>query len=139
MIKFFEALIAEEDVSTWSAPHIIELINSRIDYNKPDEDICFSNYANEFINRIIASGKNRLALDYKRAIKSLHLCLGTNQVMFSQMTRDNINKWIKSLSGSILSKEMYSKIIRRIYIEAMREFNDYEHDIIRINAILGMK
>ena len=48
------------------------------------------------------------------------------------MTVKNLENWIKSLKSTARAKQMYPTQIRKIFKAGMREFNNFDNDIIRI-------
>lgn len=99
-----------------------------------NDDICFSDYARVHIDRMIDRGQERNAKNYKLALQHLERFIGTNQVMFAQLTSTQVNKWIKSLEQTHRAKEMYPICMRQVFKAAMLEYNDYDNGIIRIKV-----
>ena len=58
--------------------------------------------------------------------------VGSNQLMFSQLTSTVLNLWIEQLSKTNRAKEMYPTCVRQIYKKAIMELNDEERGMIRI-------
>lgn len=116
-------------------------VNDIIDYlTRIDEDICFSDYARRtHIAKMIDNGQERTAKNYKWALENLELFMGTKRIMFSHLTSHVLNRWIKNLESTKRAKEMYPICIRQIFKAAVREFNDYDNDIIRIKTNPWMK
>lgn len=128
LIIRYNSLLNTKDISKWTVAQVIEFLRTETD------DICFSDYAQIHINRMINKGQDRNAKNYKLAVSNLELFLGTNQVMFSQLTSSVVNKWIESLMGTARAKEMYPVCVRQIFKAAVKEFNDYDEGIIRIST-----
>ena len=56
-----------------------------------------------------------------------------DDIMFSNLTSSFLNRWIESLSETNRCKEQYPVCIREVYKAAMREFNDEELGIDKLN------
>lgn len=116
------------DSKYWTVKDIIDYL-TRI-----DEDICFSEYARAHINRLIDSDQERTAKNYKLALQSLELFMGTNRIMFSHLSSHVLNRWIQSMEKTHRAKEMYPICLRQVWRAAQKEFNDYDNDIMRIKG-----
>ena len=102
-----------------------------------DTDICLSEYAREYIAKMIDRGQRRNARNYQLAVQHLERFVGTTKIMFSQLTSTFVNLWIKSLETTKRAKEKYPICIRQIFKAALIEFNDYDNNIIRIKSNPG--
>jgi integrase len=108
-------------------------VNQIIEYLENDkDDVCFSEYAQLHINRMIQRGQMRNSRNYKLAVQHLERFLGTNKIMFSQLTVFVLRKWFLNLDRTHRAKEMYPTCVRQIYKAALVELNDEELGIIRI-------
>ena len=58
--------------------------------------------------------------------------MGTNRIMFSHLTSQVMNRWIKSLESTHRAKEMYPICMRQVFKAAQLEFNDYDNGFLRI-------
>ena len=102
----YSDMINRKDVSNYSVAELIEfLIHS-------DEEICFSDYATKFINRMASEGHERNAKNYRLAVNHLERYLGTTRVM-----RIKYNPWLK-----VSIPKSDSTVQRAISAEACREF-----------------
>lgn len=128
LIMEFNERLNRKDISKWTVAEVVEFLL------KGNEDICFSDYARQHIDRMIDRGQVRNAKNYKLALQHMERFLGTNQINFSQLTSVNVNKWIASLSGTARAKEMYPVCVRQIFRSAIDELNDYDNGIIRIKT-----
>ncbi|MDE5878079.1 MAG: site-specific integrase [Muribaculaceae bacterium] len=117
-----------KDISRWSIKQVVDYLSSE------EEDICFSDYARQHIDRMIDNGQIRNAKNYKLALQHLERYAGTTKVMFGMLTSTWVNLWIKSLNQTARAKEMYPVCIRQIFREAVREYNDYDNELIRIKT-----
>lgn len=122
----YSDMINRKDVSNYSVAELIEfLIHS-------DEEICFSDYATRFINRMASEGHERNAKNYRLAVNHLERYLGTTRVMFTHLSSSVLTRWINSLSLTNRAKEMYPTCLRQIFKRALIELNDEERGIVRI-------
>ena len=114
------------DTSLWSASQVVDyLLNDADDEN-------FSEYAKRYIARMYNRGQERNSKNYKLAVRKLELFLGTNAIMFSQLTTSVLQRWIRSLERTHRAKEMYPVCIRQIFKSAIAELNEEELGIIKI-------
>ena len=116
------------DTTRWSVKEVIEFLQTG------DSDVCFSEYARQYIARLISNGQDRTARNYELALGHLERYFGTNKVMFSQLTSTAVTLWIKSLESTHRAKEMYPVCMRQVFRAAVKEMNDYDNDIIRIKT-----
>ncbi len=126
LISDFNKKLNLQDTSAWTIKEIIDFLT------KEQEDASFSDYAKLHINRMINSGHERNAKNYKLAVKSLEQYMGTTRIMFSYLTSTVLKKWIESISKKMRAKEMYPVCVRQIFKAALIELNDEERGIIRI-------
>ena len=110
----------------WDIKEVIEYLL------KNDADVCFSEYARIFIGKMEKNGHERTAKNYHLAVNHLERYVGSNQLMFSQLTSTVLNLWIEQLSKTNRAKEMYPTCVRQIYKKAIMELNDEERGMIRI-------
>lgn len=132
-ILFFNSILNTVDTTTWSVNKVIEYLQ------KDNADICFSDYARQHINKQINTGHERTSKNYKLALEHLERYFGTTKVMFSQLTSNNVNKWVESLASTHRAKEMYPTCMRQVFRAAVAELNDYDNNIIRIKNNPWMK
>ena len=126
LILHYTDLINRQDISNYSVMELIEYLT------RSDEDVCFSDYANLHIERMVKEGHARNAKNYRLAVNHLERYLGTNHIMFGQLTSAVLKRWIESLSQTNRAKEMYPTCVRQIFKKAILELNDEERDILRI-------
>ncbi len=62
-----------------------------------NQDVCFSDYATLYINKMFNEGHERNSRTYRLAVSNLEQYLGTNKVMCSQLTSATLTMWIDSL------------------------------------------
>lgn len=109
IIRQYTDRLNRTDTSLWSVKEVVEYLM------KTDEEVCFSEYAVEHINRMINSGHERNAKNYRLAVNHLERYLGTNRIMFGQLTSATLKRWMESLSQTNRAKEMYPTCIRQIF------------------------
>jgi integrase len=121
------------DVTSWTLNEVIEYLTAA------NEEISFTDYAVKHINKMINDGHDRNARNYKLAVEHLKRYLGTENILFSQMTSTTINLWIESMRKLNRAKEMYPICLRQIFKAALVELNDEEKGLIRIKFNPWMK
>ena len=128
MIMLYTDKLNRKDCARWTVRQIIEYVT------QTDEDVCFSDYARQYIDRMIDRGQERNAKNYKLALQHMERSFGTNKIMFGQLTSTQVNRWIASLEQTRRAKEMYPVCMRQIFRVAVSELNDYDNGIIRIKT-----
>lgn len=116
------------DSARWTVKDVVDYLV------KENSDISFSEYARRHHARMIDNGQERNARNYELAYQHLERFAGTNNIMFSQLTSNFVNAWIRSLEHTHRAKEMYPVCIRQIFKAACVELNDYDQGIIRITT-----
>ena len=97
----FSEIMNKKDFTNFSVSDLIDyLLHS-------DEDVCFSEYASQFIARMEREGHERNAKNYRLAVGHLERFIGTTQIMFGHLTTAVLKKWLESLSQTNRAKEMY--------------------------------
>lgn len=114
------------NIEQWDVNQVIDFLTTEA------SDICFSDYAKIHINRMINTGHERNAKNYKMAVAHLERYVGTNKLMFGQLTTAVLKNWIETLILTNRAKEMYPVCIRQIYKAAIMELNDEEKGIVKI-------
>lgn len=133
LIVEFQDKLNKLDTSRWTAKEVVEYLRNS------NNDICFSDFARKHIDRMINRDQERNAKNYRLALQHLERFVGTNKVMFNELTTATINKWIESLEKTHRAKEMYPICMRQVYKAALLEYNDYDLGIIRIKNNPWMK
>jgi integrase len=126
LILRYTDIINRHDITNMSVPEVIELLTDA------QAEASYSDYARQHIRNMINTGHERNAKTYKLALENLERYLGTNKIVFSQLTSAALNGWIKSLSYTRRAKEQYSICVRQMFKKAMIDLNDEERDIMRI-------
>ena len=112
--------------ASWEVRDVVEYLST------PDDEVCFSSYAQKHIDKMFNEGHERNSKNYKLAVAHLERYLGTTRIMFSHLTSTVLTKWIDSLSRTSRAKEMYPVCVRQIFKAALLEYNDEEKGITRI-------
>lgn len=126
IIREYSDRLNRTDVSLWDIKEVIDHLTTI------DEEVSFSNYARSHISRMEKNGHARTAKNYMYAVNHLERYLGSNQLMFAQLTSNVLKKWIEQLCRTNRAKEMYPVCIRQIFKAALIDLNDDEKGINRI-------
>ncbi len=124
----YNKMLNMKNIEHWTCKEVVEYLTSGCD------DICFSDYARTHINRMIDNGQERNSKNYKLALQHLERFCGTTKIMFSHLTSQLVNRWIKSLEQTHRAKEMYPICMRQVFKAAILEYNDYDCGLIRIKT-----
>lgn len=116
------------DIRDWTCRMIVDYLQNG------DEDLCFSDYARQHIDRLIDNGQARNARNYELALRHMERFFGTTKVKFSQLTSTNMMKWIKTMEQTNRAKEMYPVCMRQVFRAAIVEYNDYDTGQIHIKT-----
>ena len=126
-------LLNRKDCSSYSVMEVIDYLTHS------DEDVSFSEYAAKHVSKMVNEGHARNAKNYQLAVNHLERYMGSNNIMFGQLTTTVLKKWIDSLTRTNRAKEMYPTCIRQIFKRAIIDLNDEERDIIHIKYNPWMK
>lgn len=132
-IAIYYDRLNRKNTDSWNVKQVVDFLLHG------SEDVCFSEYCRKHISRMIENGQERTAKNYKLALQSMELYAGTNRIMFSSITVIFLNAWIKSMEKTHRAKEQYPVCMRQVYRAAMKELNDEDEGIIRINHNPWMK
>lgn len=105
----------------------------------PNDDICFSDFAREYIDKITKTHQPRTIELNKASLKALEKYAGTDKIMFSQMTTGFIQAWIDSLAHFKRVKETYPVTVKTMFKAGVLKYNDYDNNVIRISVNPWMK
>ena len=122
----FNEMINRHDVSNYTVTELIRFLL------ESEAEVCFSQYARQFISNMANEGHQRNAKNYNLAVSHLERFIGTNNIMFSQLTSAVLKRWIESLSKTNRAKEMYPTCVRQIFKKAIVELNDEERGVVPI-------
>ncbi|MBD5259838.1 MAG: site-specific integrase [Bacteroides sp.] len=126
LIIRYNNLLNTVNIDEWDVNQVIDFLTTEA------VDICFSDYAKIHTNRMINEGHERNAKNYKLAVAHLERYVGTNKIMFGQLTSAVLKKWIETLRLTNRAKEMYPVCVRQIFRAAILELNDEEKGIVKI-------
>lgn len=126
LIRQYTDRLNRTDVSLWDVKDVLDYLQ------KTDEEVCFSEYAKSFIDKMEKESRHRTAKNYKLAVAHLERYIVTNRLMFSLLTSTVLKKRIESLSQTSRAKEMYPTNIHQIFKAAIADLNDEERGVTRI-------
>lgn len=127
IIENYYKQLNQVDTSNWSVQEIVKYVT---EFNT---DLSFSEYARKHICKLISRGQERTSRNYKWSLQHMERFAGTDNIMFSRITSAFLNRWVESLSTTTRSKEQYPVCMREVYKAAIREFNDEERGIVKLN------
>lgn len=128
LVEYMERMNRVANTSDWKASDIVDYLKHG------DEEVCFSDYARTYHDRMFDRGERRNARNYELAYQHMERYAGTNRIMFSHLTSTFVNGWLRTLEQTHRAKEMYPVCIRQIFKEAVKEYNDYDTGVIRIKT-----
>lgn len=126
LIRQYNDRLNRVDCRLWGVREVVKYLQEE------DAEVCFSDYATAFIDRMKEEGHIRNAKNYRLAVNHLERFVGTNRIMFSLLTSKVLNLWLDSLAKTNRAKEMYPTCVRQIFKRALIELNDEERGVIRI-------
>ena len=127
IIENYYKQLNQVDTSNWSIQEIVKYVT---EFNT---DLSFSEYARKHICKLKNRGQERTSRNYKWSLQHMERFAGTDNIMFSRLTSAFLNRWVESLSTTTRSKEQYPVCMREVYKAAIREFNDEERGIVKLN------
>lgn len=126
MILKYSDMLNRKDLTAYSVAEVIEYLT------RDSGTESFSEYARLHIDRMTKAGHGRNAKDYMYALQHLERYLGTNKILFAQLSSTVLKKWIETMAQTNRAKEKYPICLRQIFKAALVELNDEEKGIIRI-------
>ena len=127
LIKSYYDKLGDRKISHWTVQELKKFLLSK------QGDISFTEFANERIKQLKNEGK-RQGDNYNLAVKNLYAYLGKDEVLFNELTSKVIQGWIDTMKDSRRKKSLYPACIKAIINAAIREYNDYDLDDIRIKV-----
>ena len=97
-----------------------------------DEDISFSDFSRSYIETLRDSYMPNSIKRYEAALHSLEVYANTTNIKFSELTTKFINGWIESMNDTKRIKMLYPILIKRLFNEGVKYYNDYDTDLMRI-------
>ena len=116
------------NANTLSCKQLIDILKNN------NTELSFTDFANEFIKGMINQNRDNSASCYNLSVLSLKKYIGKENIFFKDLTSRLIENWIESMSNSARMKSMYPSCIRAIFNEAIRKYNDYDLDMIKIRT-----
>ncbi|MDR0830815.1 MAG: site-specific integrase [Prevotellaceae bacterium] len=99
---------------------------------KDANNLSFTDFAEKFISGMRNDFRDKSAGNYKVALNSLKKYYRKENIAFSEITRKDLQQWIKSLEKTARVKQLYPVCIKKMFDEGCDEFNDDERNIVRI-------
>ena len=133
-IKDFNLKLNREDIKNWTVSEVVAFITT------DNSTISFSDFCQQFINKMLNEGRETTAHNYIYAKKSFEKHFGRN-INFQDITSKVLLDWIKTLTDTARAKENYPKAIKAMFDAGCLEYNDYNRNIIRIQSrpFMGVK
>jgi len=128
LIKSYHDKINNVNVKTWTVQELRSYLENE------SVDISFTDFAKQFINRLINDDRTNSAYSYKRAVKSLNTYLKKDEIFFNELTSKVISGWIDSMRNTKRAKSMYPSLVKTIFKAGLLEYNDYDYNIIKIRV-----
>ena len=104
-----------------------------------DEDISFSDFSRSYIETLRGSYMPNSIKRYEAALHSLEMYANTTNIKFSELTTNFITSWIDSMKDSKRIKMQYPILIKRLFNEGVKNYNDYDTGLMRIKRNPWMK
>lgn len=98
-----------------------------------DENISFTSFSEEFINKMKNEGRENSAQNYMIAVNQLKRFMNREDISFKDITSRIINAWIDSMKDSARKKNLYPTCIQTIFKAGLKHYNDYDLDLIKIS------
>ncbi|MDR1918911.1 MAG: site-specific integrase [Tannerellaceae bacterium] len=100
--------------------------------SEQDNDLSLTDYAKKHISGMKNEDRDSSANTYGLALSSLQKFLGKENILFKELTGKKMEEWIDSMKDSARKKSLYPTCVRAVIKEAMKEYNDYDLNVIRI-------
>lgn len=97
-----------------------------------EHELCFSDFARSYIDSLRDSLQESSIKAYQHALAHLENYVGSQKILFSQLTVPFVEGWLNSLSKYRSSRSSYPIYIKKIFKEAVKIYNDYDSDIVLI-------
>lgn len=112
------------DITDWSVYKVRDYLLTSA------QDICFSEFARSYLQSLSLQPSSRQI--YESALKHLENFAGTDKVMFSHLTVRFLTAWMKTMENKSSSRNYYPSLVKRIYLEGIKKFNDEEAGLMPI-------
>ena len=98
-----------------------------------ERGVSFSQFAKEYIHELYNTLEPGTVGSYYQALRCLEKYAESEDIMFSQLTVNFVEGWIKSLSTSRAIKFSYPTLIKKIFLEGVKAYNDYDNNIVHVS------
>jgi len=126
LINSYIEKINRLNIKNWTVQELKKFLMS------DSEDISFIDFADNFIKKMIRNNRDKPAKSYYVSVCSLKKHFNKENILFSDITANEIRKWIQSLDKTARAKQLYPTQINKIFKAGIEEYNEYERDLIRI-------
>ena len=82
------------DIRSWSAEQVRDYLEQN------DADVCFSDFAREYIDELSETLKPQSLVNYRNTLNSIERYCGSEKVMFSELNTKLVQGWIDSMKDS---------------------------------------
>lgn len=110
----------------WSAEQVRDFLQ------QDDDDISFSDFSRAYLDKIRGTYMPHSIKRYEAALKSLETYANKQNILFSELTTTFIEGWIDSMKGFRRIKMQYPILIKRLFNEGVKQYNDYDTGLMRI-------
>lgn len=118
----------QKNISSWTVEQVRDyLLND-------EEDICFSDFARDYIVTLEKSVKPQSLQHYYHTLHSLEKYCNTDRIMFNELNTSLVQGWIDSMQDSKSKKMYYPIFLKKMFKAGVAKYNDYDNDIIKIKV-----
>lgn len=103
LISQYYGLLNMVDCSEWSASEVASYLT------KTTEDMSFSDYARQHIEKLIRRGQERTSRNYKWTLNHMERFAHTDNIMFSRLTSAFLNRWIEIHRYDLMTQYSFLK------------------------------
>ncbi len=114
------------DHDKWTAEQVRDFLL------QDDEDISFSDFSRSYIDSMRGDFMPHTTQRYEAALKCLETFANSTNICFSQLTTKFIGGWIDSMKDTKRIKMQYPILIKRLFNEGVKHYNDYDTGLMRI-------
>lgn len=116
------------EINDWDVNKVKEYLLTSV------HDICFSDFARSYIGSLSRKLQASSMEVYENVIRNLEAYSGTDKLMFSQLTVSFITAWIQTLDNKPTSRAFYPSFVKRVFVAAIRTYNDEQSGLILIKS-----
>lgn len=114
------------DHEKWTAEQVRDFLL------QDDEDISFSDFSRAYLDTLKETYMPHSIQRYEAALKSLETYANSNNISFSDLTTKFIEGWIDSMKNFKRIKMQYPILIKRLFNEGVKHYNDYDTGLMLI-------